>query len=1189
MTQKFTSFFLTFLFLFLALNSKAWIGGPTPKLHVDGRYLKDGHDNIVNLHGVAMTPSPWFNGGASGVWRWNNYDVQGCLSYNYSVMDRLSDTTAGWYLNYVRLHIDPYWSNNPGAKVNGENDISQFNFDRFKTTIDNVIVPLIKHAASRGMYVILRPPGVCPDSISVGDKYQNYLLTVWNYLSSCPDLKNANNVMFELANEPVKILGSDGTWGSNSQGHFDKLKLFFQSIVDTIRSNGARNILWIPGTGWQSQYKGFATNPIVGNNIGYAVHIYPGYWGGLTNYQTFQAGWDENVKPVADFAPIAVTEIDWAPDGYSTWGKGVTGVAGGTGFGANFKKIVDASANVSWNLLAPEDLINNGDPNGDIAFNNIPEACANPCYTWFKQYTKVNYARPDFVNQSHSDNGDGTFTNPLIFADYPDPDVIRVGNVYYMVSTTMHIFPGATILKSNDLVNWEYCSNPLDLIETTACYNLDGCNRYGHGQWASSLKYNNGKFYLLFNTLDDGSYLLTAADPEGPWTKKKLNDSFYDPGLFFDNDGKTYVVYGINTLKIAQLDADFNKVPGKDQVVYTYTFRTGLEGSHLYKINDYYYIYATYGGWPAFQVALRSKNIYGPYEEKKVLDDANIHQGALIQTQTGEWWTLMFYDKGAYGRLPNLEPVTWLNDWPEIGVNGKGVTTYKKPNVGQDYPVTTLPTNDNFRNYKLGMQWGWNHNADNTKWSLFERPGFLRLKTVSVTDSLVRAKNTLTQRIFGYPSDLTHSYGTVKMNINKMAEGDVAGLAVFQDPYAFIGVKVLNGQKHLIMLNSGVAVSGTTLADSVIYFRAVADYTSSSAGFFYSTDNKTYNKLGSDLSMKFNLSVFTGNKFCLFNYATVQTGGYVDVDWFSTEKDFSEDTFYDNSVVGYSLDALTLTGLMVEGGNTLKLLTGSSASLSVKAVFADKHTEDVSIGATYTNPKPETVQIINGQVVAKTDGDVTVNISYKGPLGDTKSVDLHILTSTFPLTVNLFNPSIYGQGTFDESTHTMVTGQYGFGGWMFSAGVNLSGYKYLIAKLGNANNSSLSFRLFDENNYWSKPGQYDFGTSRQVVVNLANMYKTGTTTKMDPSHIYIVGFWSMGNSPIVIDSVFLSNSSIYSPVAVKQYDSYTNENELVDVYTIMGVRIRSRVKRKAATLGLSNGLYIVGNKKTLVINGQSSN
>lgn len=360
----------------------------TPKLTVEGRYLKDPCDNVVLLHGVAMTPSPWFNGGAVGDWRWNNYDIEGCLNYNKGVMDKLTNTEEGWYLNYIRLHIDPYWTNNVGVSGISENDISEFNFERFKASVNNVIIPLIKHAKSRGMYVILRPPGVCPEVIGVGGPYHEYLKTVWGYLSGHSDLKNADNVMFELANEPIRIKLPNGTEGGNTQPHFDQLKILFQSLVNIIRDNGSDNILWIPGSGYQSQYKGYANNKIEGDNVGYAVHIYPGYWGqDNNNPETFQNNWNENIKPVADFAPIAITEIDWGPEQYGVWGKGgVTGVAGDWGFGANFKALADNSGNVSWNLLAPENLIDKGALDGGIAYNGDPEACALPVFNWFREY-----------------------------------------------------------------------------------------------------------------------------------------------------------------------------------------------------------------------------------------------------------------------------------------------------------------------------------------------------------------------------------------------------------------------------------------------------------------------------------------------------------------------------------------------------------------------------------------------------------------------------------------------------------------------------------------------------------------------------------------------------------------------------------------------------------------------------------
>ena len=489
------------------------------------------------------------------------------------------------------------------------------------------------------------------------------------------------------------------------------------------------------------------------------------------------------------------------------------------------------------------------------------------------------------AQKTHSDNGDGTYTNPVIAADFPDPDVILVDDTYYMVTTTMFVFPGVPILKSKDLVNWEYCSNAVPRFDFDNCYDLDTCNRYGHGQWATSLKYHNGKFYLLFITLNEGGFMCTATKGEGPWQVTHLPKGFYDPGLFFDDDGRIYVAQGYNKISVTEVDANLAPI-GRDSLVYSGDIRRGLEGTHVYKINGYYYLYCTYGGKDGIQVALRSKNIYGPYEQKVVIRDTTagvnfgIHQGALIKTQTGEWWTMLFVDSGPFGRFPSLQPVTWIDDWPMVGVNGKAVINYKKPNVGKTYPAKTLPTSDEFNNKSLGMQWGWNHNPDPTKWSLDQRPGYLRLTTGKVVSGLREALNTLTQRTFTYYSDSINAVGVIKIDIGKMKDGDIAGLAMFQDPYAFIAIKQMNGARYVIMVNNGKTIDSAAINKSTIYLRTIASNSISKASFDYSLDNKKFTPLGDQLSLKFNLSIFTGNKFCLFNYATIETGGYVDFDWF---------------------------------------------------------------------------------------------------------------------------------------------------------------------------------------------------------------------------------------------------------------------------------------------------------------------
>jgi beta-xylosidase len=1194
-------FFVLFILLFNNAKLSAWIGMPTPRLHVEGRYLKDTHGNIVNLHGFAQTYSPWFNEMGS---KWTNYNVSGCLSYNKGIIDKV--LAAGWKMNFMRLHMDPYWSNTPGCTPHAHELPNCFNETRFRKYLDEVFVPMAEYAISKGLYVIIRPPGVCPEEIGVEDDYNyaQYLMTVWDIVSKHPKIKNSPQIMFELGNEPVRIILADGSVGSNTQAHFDVLKAIFQPIVNKIRSNGFNNVLWIPGSGYQSQYKGFAVNPIEGPNIGYAVHIYPGWFGSANGYEVFKKEWDEQIKPVTDFAPIVITEMDWADEKYqSSWGKGFTGVAGGDGFGANFKKIVDDAGNVSWLLFTDAHLLAQFKPTPPATgqpytFLTDPEACPWPIYHWYLDYATKEYPRPDFSQQSKSDNGNGTYTNPLIYADFPDPDVIRVGDTYYMVSTTMQFFPGATLLQSKDLVNWEYLCNPLEMIEPSDAYNLlNGQQRYAKGQWASSLRYNNGRFYILFNTNDEGAFLLVATNPKGNWDLKKLSRGFYDPSLLFDSNGKIYVVHGINDLRVTELDTEFRPI-GTDQLVVSRP-NQGLEGSHFYKIGNYYYIYSTYGGWPASQTVFRSTDVFGPYEEKLLLDKKdNIHQGALIETQTDEWWTILFYDKGPLGRLPNLQPIVWQNDWPLIGDNGSGepVTTYRKPNVGSEYLDRVLPTNDNFRSYKLGPQWAWNHLPDNSKWSLFERPGYLRLKTASVSNDLLSARNTLTQRIFGYYNNHL-SYATALLDVSQMAEGDIAGLTVFQDPYGYIAVKKQNGAFKLVASNYKIPVVDNKKQyqseqlnnveidlniTGQIFLRAIYNNTTRKAQFYYSVDNQNYMPFGFELNTAFDLSVFVGNRFGLFNYATQQLGGHVDIDWFSTEIDFKENRFYDSNFVGYSLDEITVERIYPEKLN-IEVLVGTNKTLKMFAQFKDARIENINTKASFISSNPDVAQIINGLIVSRAIGTSVITAEYEDLLGNITTTSFEITASMFPFAADIFNPSIYANGTYNESTRTLVTGQYGFGGWRYDNGIDLSGYNFLVVDLEAPQQAGASFRLYDQNSYWSTPVMYDMGTRTRLVVNLKRMNKNdANNTTANPKNLYYIGFWSTGGQPICIKDIYVTNSSTYEkPNSVDEVNF--DLNPYVNVYTVTGVLIRTNVLRAEATIGLLPGVYLVGNKKVMIM------
>ena len=429
------------LLMFLAPPAHAWPGMPMPPLHVEGRFLKDDTGKTVLLHGFGQTYSPWFNEQNS---KWGNYDVDACLKYNKEKIDQL--LAAGWKMNWIRLHMDPYWSNTPGMHPTGENDISAFDFNRFKTYFHSVFIPMAEYAISKGLYVVMRPPGVCPEEIAVGDAYHKYLKQVWGYVSTQSKVKDNPLIMLELANEPVRIKDTDGQYRSNTDGCNRNLTQFFQEIVDLMRSNGCDNILWVPGTGYQSQYAGFATYPVKGDNIGYAVHVYPGWYGSDAikpsqelggsyggGYEAFAAGWNTQVGPAAEIAPILVTEMDWAPESYNaSWGKSITGRMLGEGFGANFKYIADKTGNVSWMIFTGAEHLAkfDGKPGapGRYTLYNDPDACLWPVWHWYKEYAGDDMPAPSSVSLCLSPRiGDisdhhvlmrGTCATPALIAAY---------------------------------------------------------------------------------------------------------------------------------------------------------------------------------------------------------------------------------------------------------------------------------------------------------------------------------------------------------------------------------------------------------------------------------------------------------------------------------------------------------------------------------------------------------------------------------------------------------------------------------------------------------------------------------------------------------------------------------------------------------------------------------------------------
>lgn len=488
-----------------------------------------------------------------------------------------------------------------------------------------------------------------------------------------------------------------------------------------------------------------------------------------------------------------------------------------------------------------------------------------------------------------AENETDSIANPIIYADVPDVDVIRVGSDYYMVSTTAHMSPGAPIMHSKDLVNWNIISYVFDELNESPKNNLEGGNIYSRGQWAASLRYHDGLFYVFFGT-GNKSYIYVAEDPAGKWEQKLVIDEYlHDASMLFDDDGKIYLAYGSGHIRIIEFYEDLSGInpDGLNVEVIPAEPKGLLEGVHLYKYGKQYYMSLIW--WPAggirTQLCFRSDRIAGPYEMKVILSDdlgyANhgVAQGCFIDTEEGDWYAMLFQDHEAVGRVPVLIPCRWENGWPILGdENGKVPPVMQKPIKGHT-PKTKLVVSDDFENDKLGLTWQWNHNPDNTLWSLTERPGYLRLKTGKVVKNLFEARNTLTQRTEGPKCS-----GVVSLDLSNMKEGDCAGLAAFCSEPGTLTVTQEDGKKYLLMTDRGVEKARVEVSQNQLYLKLDCDFTTDDALFSYSLDNKTWTQLGDKFHMIFSMVHFTGNKFAIFNYATRETGGYVDVDFFCYSK-----------------------------------------------------------------------------------------------------------------------------------------------------------------------------------------------------------------------------------------------------------------------------------------------------------------
>jgi beta-xylosidase len=505
--------------------------------------------------------------------------------------------------------------------------------------------------------------------------------------------------------------------------------------------------------------------------------------------------------------------------------------------------------------------------------------------------------------------------NPMLWADVPDPDVIRVGDTFYLVSTTMHLMPGAPVMASKDLKNWETVGYIFDKLTDSPKYDLQEGTAYGRGQWATSLKYHNGRFYALLAPNEQGkmgdTYIFSAEKAEGPWTIVSRMRHFHDCSLFFDDDGRVYVIYG--TGELMELKPDLSDVI---EGTYMHIFQREsdekglLEGSRVIKHNGKYYLLMishAYGpGMHRREVCYRADDIHGPYEKQVILESdfstfGYEAQGTIVDTQDGDWYGIIFQDRGGVGRVLTVMPCRWINGWPMLGdENGKVPLTVRTLKTGET--AGAIVKADDFSATKLGLHWQWNHNSVDNAWSLTERPGFLRLKTNRVVENIYLAPNTLTQRMEGPTCS-----GSICMDLSKMKDGDCAGLAAFNSDTGMLIVKKKGKKTVLEMQETTVELSdrekavtkyeektieSVELKQNKIWLRIDGDFTPAQRGgrdaanFYYSLDGSDWTKIGTtDYRLRFDWRrFFMGSKFGIFCYATKKAGGYVDVDEFSYSK-----------------------------------------------------------------------------------------------------------------------------------------------------------------------------------------------------------------------------------------------------------------------------------------------------------------
>ena len=501
---------------------------------------------------------------------------------------------------------------------------------------------------------------------------------------------------------------------------------------------------------------------------------------------------------------------------------------------------------------------------------------------------------------SWGDQGDGTYKNPIINGDYSDPDVIRVGSDYYMVTSTFHLSPGLTVLHSLDLVNWQIVSNALsDISDFDKVYSADNMGEYSHGVWAPAIRYYEGKFWIYVCDPVYGLFMTTATNPAGPWTTAHhvmKGKNFDDCCPFWDDDGQMYLTcanfdrgypnpYDIILFKLSK---DGKSLQDKGTVIHTGAV---AEATKVYKIDKWYYVLycQDFPETHRVQMAMRSRSIYGPYEHKRLCQERgkqseafgnNAAQGGLVQAESGKWYFLHHWAvmSNPLGRTLALAPVTWINEWPIIGkveADGIGsmVLSGEKPVLG--HPIVRPQTDDEFNDTILKPQWEWNHAPRNNKWSLTEHKGYLRLySSVPVKDGgFYNACNTLLQRTMGNEIGIINTC----FEINAMANGEVCGLCVVAYNLGLLKVVKEKNKTKICSFTNGKEQYGDELKSSKIWLKAISK--DNSYQFYYSLDGEAYKAIGEAFIVK-DWCNWRGVETGLFNWNTTSSTGYIDVDWF---------------------------------------------------------------------------------------------------------------------------------------------------------------------------------------------------------------------------------------------------------------------------------------------------------------------